>query len=215
MPRAQPIRAARASISASRRWRASRATLTAAVAGFATLFAATASGQQPPLSPRATPTEPAVHPSLPWLATQLLPSPGVALGNEGAQLSLAWQLTPVLWSWGIHRELRPWRFFVVEPLTRLSGSLELHGGAEYLSVGDEFADRWLARGGIRTTLPVWQRGEYVALSVGSSLVGFRGNLSPSYDAGIHFLYGVLGLRAVLNPGVDEAKAVVQLAVRYF
>ena len=170
----------------------------------------------PPISPRAEPAEPSVHPSLLWLPAQLIPSPGIAFADDGdTNLDLAWQLTPVLWSYGMHRELSPWRFFVVEPLSRMSGSLELFGGAEYLPVHDSFDERWLFRGGIRTYVPVLQRGENLALSFGTSAYTLAGDFGVSWDAGVHVLYGILGLRFISNPGLDPARAVAQVTVRYF
>ncbi len=85
-----------------------------------------------------TPTEPGVAITIPWLATQLVPSPEIAGGQGTARFGARWQVTPVLFSWGIHRGLSPWRFIVEEPLVRQSGSIELYLTPEYFFYGSSF-----------------------------------------------------------------------------
>src|SRR4051794_775501 len=70
--------------------------------------------------------DPLPYPSLAWLVTQLVPSPELAVGRvkhidgAGAEsdvtttaFGLRWQLTPLVWSWGVNRRISRWRYFVV------------------------------------------------------------------------------------------------------
>src|SRR5262249_17835578 len=81
---------------------------------------------------------PHVHASGGWALPRFLPSPELAFGRQrslddaghvdrgvSTAFGLRWQLTPVLWSFGVHRRQSRWRFFVVDPFARQSGSLEL------------------------------------------------------------------------------------------
>ncbi len=71
---------------------------------------------------------------------QALPSPEMAFGafrtyGDNATASrdletafgLRWQVTPFVWSWGLHRKVNRFRWFVVDPIARNSGR---HHGIE-------------------------------------------------------------------------------------
>lgn len=67
-------------------------------------------------------------PDAAWAITQLVPSPEIAVGGEerGAQVGLRWQVTPVLYSFGVNRRKSPWRAFIAEPMVRQGGSVEAY-----------------------------------------------------------------------------------------
>jgi hypothetical protein len=161
------------------------------------------------------PTEPQVAITVPWLATQLVPSPEVAAGDGRARAGLGWQMTPLLYSWGIHRGLSPWRFFVVEPFVRQSGSVEVFVTPEYLWYGSTFADGWLLRTGVRSYFPLIEHGEYLSVSVGASGFTLAGRSGAAYEAGAYVLFGVVGLQVTLSPSSGPVAAITTLRLRYF
>jgi hypothetical protein len=154
-----------------------------------------------------------VHPppTLAWILTQAIPSPEVGFGGFSAAAGLRWQLTPVLYSWGLYRKLSPWRTFVVEPLTRQSGSLELFVSPEYLSAR---TDEWLVRLGLHATFPVLERGEKLAVTIGAGMC-LGGESSAEIEAGFSAFFGVLGLFLSYAPRVSLAPATLTLRVRWF
>jgi hypothetical protein len=168
--------------------------------------------------------EVAPYPTLAWTALQLLPSPELAFGRQrnidesGAvhrsvptTFGLRWQLTPVLWSFGVHRRQPRWRFFVVDPIARQSGSLELSTSFEY--IGGEI-DSILVRPGLRLYLPVVQRGEYLSVSLGTSAYRYEG-LRVAYDVGAYILSGFLGLQVTVAPTHAPLAAIATVRFRYF
>jgi hypothetical protein len=163
------------------------------------------------------PTEPGVTITLPWLATQLVPSPELAYGQEVARLGMRWQATPLLFSWGIHRGLSPWRFFVAEPYVRQSGSVELFVTPEYLAYGSSFADGWALRAGVRSYFPLVEHGEYLSVSVGASSFVFGGQWGAAYEAGVYMLFGTVGLQLTASPTPSAAPiaTIATLRLRYF
>jgi hypothetical protein len=167
--------------------------------------------------PDGAPTEPGVHVTLPWLATQLLPSPELAAGSEGARFGVRWQVTPLLFSWGIHRGLSPWRFLVAEPYVRQSGSVEAFLTPEWVDTGRSFADGWIPRAGVRAYFPLLQHGEYLSTSIGTSAFVFAGQGAAAYEAGLYVLYGVLGVQLTVSPtpSASPLATIVTLRVRYF
>lgn len=188
----------------------------------------------PPPSPRVIPppdrsysyAEPVVYPSLAWLGTQLLPSPEVAVGRvrpeAGAPGSgdaetktafgLRWQLSPVVWSWGTNRRVSRWRWFVVDPLARHSGSLEVSGTFEYLM---GHVDRLIVRPGVRAYFPLAQRGEYLSVSMGTSTYAYDEKMRVAYDVGAYVLYGLFGLQATIAPDHGPLSAIGTFRIRYF
>lgn len=158
------------------------------------------------------PLAPEPRPSLVWLATQLLPSPELALSRGTVAGGMRWQVTPLLYSFGLHRKVPRTRFFVVDPLARVSGSVELHLTPEYLG-GD--VDQLLLRYGVRSTFPLLHRGEYLAVSIGASTFQREDRYRASYDAGIYVLSGILGLEVSVSPAYGPVGGVAVIKLRYF
>lgn len=166
--------------------------------------------------------QPFAYPSLPWLGMQLIPSPEVAFGatedgpiaervNKTA-FGLRWQVTPVLWSWGTNRRVSRWRYLVVDPLARHSGSIELSGTLEYLW---GHIDRFLARPGLRAYFPLLQRGEYLSASLGTSTYAYDEKMRVAYDVGVYGLAGLFGLQATVAPYHGPLSAIATFRIRYF
>jgi hypothetical protein len=187
----------------------------------------------PPPSPRVIPppeqsytyAQPQPYPSLPWMLLQLLPSPEVAVGQiretdaSGASalttktaFGLRWQLTPILWSFGANRHASRWRFLVVDPLARHSGSIEVPLNLEYI-FGD--VDRMIVRPGVRAYFPLVARGEYLSASVGTSTYSYDDKMRVAYDVGAYILYGIFGLQATVAPDNGPLTAIGTFRIRYF
>jgi hypothetical protein len=153
--------------------------------------------------------------TLAWVLTQLLPSPELAVGDDGAAFGVRWQVVPVLYSFGIDRRLSPFRAFVVEPLVRTSGSLELFVAPEYLFVDERVASRFGFRAGLRAHFPVIEKGDYLSLSLGTAYARFGERESASYQFGAYLLFGFLGFEQSILPAFAEARFVSTLNVRFF
>ena len=164
---------------------------------------------------RATATPPGTSLTLAWVLTQLLPSPELAVGDDGAAFGVRWQVVPMLYSFGIDRRLSPFRAFVVEPLVRTSGSLELFVAPEYLFVDDRIASRFGFRAGLRAHFPVIDKGDYLSLSLGTAYARFGERESASYQFGAYLLFGFLGFEQSILPAFAEARFISTLNVRFF
>lgn len=157
-----------------------------------------------------------VHPRLrgAWLLLQAVPSPGLAWGERGFHGTMTWQLTPLLYSWGMDKRLSPWRLFIVEPLVRQSGSIELFVSPEYLGRGG--AERnYGFRAGLRSYFPLTERGDGLSFSIGASAHWFLNEPGASFDAGIYTLFGALGLMVSVSPWLSDNLLQTTLRVRYF
>ncbi len=162
------------------------------------------------------PAEPAARITLLWTALQLVPSPELVLDQGKARFGASWQVTPLLYSFGINRKLSPWRSLVIEPIVRHAGSIELYVAPEVL--GGYFADsadRWIGRFGLRSYVPLLSRGESLSLSVGGSLLRSRGTTGVGFDAGLHTFGGFFGLRVGYSPTPGLRMTTVAFEIRVF
>jgi len=153
--------------------------------------------------------EPDLELSLEWALPQLLPSPELGIGQDGASFGLRWQLTPVLYSFATDARLDRWRWLMVEPIVRQSGSIELYVSPEYL------ASRFGGRVGLRSYFGLIGRGDYLSVSIGSSYFRLGSEDGVSYEGGAYILFGALGLQLTYSPGFDAASWVTTLRLRYF
>lgn len=157
------------------------------------------------------------YPSAGWVLLQLIPSPELAFGKnaEGESktaFGLRWQLTPVLWSWGVNRRVSGWRFFVVDPLARVSGSIALEQHFEYIA---GHVDRILVRPGVKATFPLWQRGEYLSFSIGTSVYAYDDRPRLAHDVGVYVFSGTIGLVGTIAPVHEALTTIATLRIRNF
>lgn len=155
------------------------------------------------------------HPSWQWLLMQLLPSPELVVQDGRVAFGSRWQLTPVLYSFGIHRSQSPWRTFVVEPIVRHSGSLELHVTPEYIALASAWSDRFGLRSGLRSYVPVIERGDYLSLSFGTSVLRYQQETSVAYELGAHVLFGFVGTILSYSPTPEGGRFISTLQLRFF
>jgi hypothetical protein len=153
------------------------------------------------------------RPSWIWLGTQLVPSPEVLVGEGGTRAGLRWQLTPLLFSWGLRRRVPRWRSWIVEPLARHAGSAELYASPG-LILGEP--TRALVRAGGRVYAPLAEHGEALSASFGASYQQLAGQGAVALEGGLYFLFGILGVQVSHTVGQrSAARSIFTLSVRYF
>jgi hypothetical protein len=159
--------------------------------------------------------EPPVTVTWPWLLAQVVPSPELVFGQSTTRFGMRWQATPLLFSWGVHRGLSPWRLFVVEPNVRHFGSVELYVTPEVVGAEDDVEGAWIFRSGARAYFPLVEHGEYLSCSVGASQFFYNAQSAAGYEAGLYTFFGVLGLQVTVSPRFAPMATSVTLSVRYF
>lgn len=148
-----------------------------------------------------------------WTGAQLIPSPLLVLSERHAGGGLRWQLTPLLYSFGIAE--RPVRSFLVSPIARHSGSVELHVSPEWACCAPGDDHGWLARAGVRVYFPWLEHGEVLSWSIGASGYYAADGVGPAGDIGIYTLFGSLGLTLTVSPLLSQREVITALNVRYF
>jgi hypothetical protein len=159
-------------------------------------------------------------PTWPWIVTQLVPSPEIvhASAFDATSLGLRWQLTPLLVSYGAQPGVSRFRFFVVEPIVRHSGSTELFVAPEWLHDPGDGAHRLGGRLGIRSYFPIAENGDTLSWSVGASYAHFGRASSEhgaAFEAGVYTAFGVLGLQLSYAPQLLGGTTFVTFSLRYF
>ena len=148
-----------------------------------------------------------------WALSQLVPSPLLVSSDQGVGGGVRWQLTPLLYSFGIAEA--PLRSFLISPIARHSGSIELHASPEWACCAPT-GSGWLLRSGLRVYLPLVEHGERLSWSVGSSYYRTAGGFGGvSFDAGVYTFVGVLGLTVTVSPALAHRELITALNVRYF
>jgi len=161
------------------------------------------------------PKEPGISITWPWLVTQLVPSPELVYGDATARFGVRWQITPLLLSWGIHRGLSPWRFFIAEPYVRQSGSVELYLTPEAVTSGGTLGSAGVVRTGLRAYFPLLEHGELLSVSAGASQFFYDGQSGAGFEAGLYTLFGVVGLQVTVSPFFSPLATIATLRLRYF
>ena len=148
-----------------------------------------------------------------WAAAQLVPSPLLLIGREHLGGGLRWQLTPLLYSFGIAE--RPWRTFLVSPIARHSGSIELHVSPEWACCAPDEKSSWLVRAGLRLYLPLLEHGEKLSWSLGGSYYRAAGEHGGAADIGIFTFNGAFGLNVTVSPGLTRREVSAVFTIRLF
>jgi hypothetical protein len=154
-------------------------------------------------------------PTLAWLVFQAIPSPELVLAGERSAFGLKWQWTPVLYGFGLYRKVSPWRAFVVDPLARQAGSIGLILGPEYLGIGEHASERWLFRAGLSITVPIAERGEALALSLGGGAQIYRGEVGAHVEVGLSTVFGAFGVFLTVSSQLPAAPVILTFRIRYF
>jgi hypothetical protein len=155
------------------------------------------------------------RPTLLWAGLQLLPSPQVSFAKDASAIgALKWQLTPISYSFGVHRRISPWRSFVVDPFARYGGSMELYGSPILFLSDARAADRFGLQAGMKAYVPILEHGETLSAGFGASYLHALGKNGVSYDAGLYFLYGIVGIEASYSPSIAPMTLSTTLRIRY-
>lgn len=144
-----------------------------------------------------------------WLLMQAIPSPVFfddRNGTEsGIKFGLEWQVIPFSYSFNSNKYVSKVNFFHIKPSKRFSGSAEIFFEPAFITGNFKYADlrKFMYKAGARIVLPVFQRGEYMAFSVGAGYYSQKTNSGNSvdgitYEAAVYSVFGMLGVKFNYN-----------------
>jgi len=171
-------------------------------------------------SARADPTEPDRPPSVNatgatavWAAAQAVPSPLLVIGGGHVAGGVRWQITPFVYSFGV--AAHPVRAFIVDPVARHAGAVEVYGSPEWACCAPDGGTSWLVRGGARLYLPLIDRGEFLSGSLGGSYYRASGGGGGSIEAAVYTLFGMVGFSVTVSPALAHREIMNALVLRFF
>jgi hypothetical protein len=159
------------------------------------------------------PADRQLNAALLWGAMQLLPSPLLVTGGHGVAGGVRWQLTPLLYSFGITE--RPVRAFIAAPVARHSGAFELYVSPEWACCASGGDSSWLGRVGARVYVPAIGRGESLAVSVGGSYYYENHRHGGAAELGVYGLSSLIGLSVTVAPRLIDREVILALTLHLF
>ena len=160
-----------------------------------------------------------------WTILQLIPNPAFIqeTDKDNARLlfALRWEVTPINYSFSANKFISPLQFFKINPVRRFAGSAELFVQPEWTTGNFKYAsfDRFGVSSGIRIVLPLREKGESLAFSIGAK-ANYRkdyisnDNTFIGVEEGIYFLGGMVGLQLNQNFS-SQTKYNFSLYIKYF
>lgn len=133
-----------------------------------------------------------------WLPYQAIPNLTFYTGKPNSAFGFEWEVTPVLYSFGMNKQISPWYSFIVEPPGRFTGSVELNFAVQTFTqkVGSSYFG---FSGTIMGFVPLIERGEHLTLNIGASVYNV-GNDRPVFGVvGVSTLFGIVHLNVKFSP----------------
>ncbi|HMS32730.1 MAG TPA: hypothetical protein PKC91_01460 [Ignavibacteria bacterium] len=160
-----------------------------------------------------------------WTLFQTVPSPAFFQdrndSNSRLQFGFRWHISPVNFSFNANKLVSPVQFFLVNPVRRYGGSVELLIDPEWATDGYQYSDlqRFNLTTGARAFIPAIERGEYLCFSIAGKY-NFRKNKQDqssnyySAEAGIFTLFGIAGLVFDYN-FTSQSRYSISLNLKYY
>ena len=160
-----------------------------------------------------------------WTLFQTVPSPTFFQdrndSNSRLQFGFRWHISPVNFSFNANKLVSPVQFFLVNPVRRYGGSVELLIDPEWATSGFQYSDlqRFNLSTGVRAYIPAIEYGEYLCFSVAGKY-NFRKNEQDesrnyySAEAGIYTLFGIAGLVFDYN-FTSQSRYSISLNLKYY
>jgi len=160
-----------------------------------------------------------------WLILQTVPSVTFYQdkGNSNSTLrtGFQWQIIPLSYTFSTNKYLSHFNSFFIRPVKRFTGSAELYFQPEYVFGGFKYLQlkKYMFKSGVRCIFPVAQQGEYLAFSIGGgynyqSFISGENKSSPTIEAAVYSLFGMLGLKCNYNPNAIS-KYSFGLYIKYY
>lgn len=135
-----------------------------------------------------------------WLPLQLIPNLTLFSGSSDSRFGFEWEITPVLYSFGINKYVSPWYAFIVEPTARFTGSVEFQIAGQIFTTkaGSSY---FASSAHLMGYIPLIERGEHMTLNLGLGAYRIAGETRLAKVAGVSTLFGIihLNLKHVDNP----------------
>jgi hypothetical protein len=133
-----------------------------------------------------------------WLLMQAVPSVSWTSFPEQTRFAFEWEATPVLYSWGMTKLVRPLHFFFVTQPERFAGSVEFNISTQ-LYTSPVGISHWGFSGQLLAHVPLVEYGEYGGMNLGVARYNIAGISSNYIIGGFSTLFGFLHYNIKYSP----------------
>ena len=168
--------------------------------------------------------------TLNWILMRFIPSTNWTYENTNvhnetnAAIGFRWQITPIAYTFGLNDKLSRFRYFMVDPLARNSGSIELFLQPEWNNF-KYINHKWAINTGARLYLPLSSYGEHFSTSFAVTNYVIANTNNLKLEVGAYTLFGVFGVQfgylpnpAILSQNggdIELPKYNVTFSLKYF
>ena len=144
---------------------------------------------------------PNVNRTTSWLIYQAIPSFTWTSFPAQTNFAFEWEAAPVVYSWGMNKQVSPWSSFFVNPVRRFTGSVEIILSAQvYTSNPGTSQFGW--SGQLLGHIPLVEMGEHLTLNLGVAQYVVNNASNTFYIIGASSLYGLLHYNVKYSPTAD-------------
>ena len=179
-----------------------------AVRGVLLIMAVVAAGSR--LSAQEEMKSPLLSPA--WIVLQAVPGVSWTVLPAETHTALEWEVMPLIYSFGMNKNVSPWHVLFATPPERFAGSIELLCSAQFYpaALGDS---HWGFSGQLLAHIPLIERGEYLGLNFGAARYAISGTSTTCVVCGAWTLFGFLHYN--LKRSIDRDLWMHSIEFRFF
>ncbi|MBM4160704.1 MAG: hypothetical protein FJ217_06365 [Ignavibacteria bacterium] len=133
-----------------------------------------------------------------WFPFQLIPNLTLYSSSPCSGFGFEWEATPLLYSFGINKQVSPWYSFIVDPTARFAGSIELTAAAQVFTT--KLGNSYFAYSGhLMAYVPLIEWGEKLTLNLGAGVYHVADRSRVFKVAGISTLLGFVHFNIKHSP----------------
>lgn len=136
-----------------------------------------------------------------WIIYQAIPSFSWTSFPSQKNFAFEWEVAPLVYSWGMTKQVSPWSSFIVNPVRRFTGSIELIFSAQVYT-SNPGASNFGYSAQLLGHFPLIELGEHLALNLGVAQYVVNNLSSTYYVVGASSLFGLLHYNVKYAPSAD-------------
>ena len=133
-----------------------------------------------------------------WFPYKLIPNLTLYSSSPHSGFGFEWEATPLLYSFGINKQVSPWYSLIVDPTARFAGSVELTAAGQVFTT--KLGKSYFGYSGQLTAyIPLIEWGEYLTLNLGAGVYRVADRTRVFEVAGISTLLGFVQFNIKHSP----------------
>jgi hypothetical protein len=147
-----------------------------------------------------------------WIILQTIPGVSWTVLPAETHTALEWEFMPLLYSFGMNKNISPWHVLFATPPERFTGSIELLCSAQFYPsvIGNS---HWGFSGQVLSHVPLVERGEYLGLNFGAARYFIASTPTNCVVCGAWTLFGFLHYN--LKRSIDRDLWMHSIEFRFF